>query len=262
MLSFKEIAKHYSERENRLPQLVLKEYLQYKILDIIFSSKYGSHIAFMGGTAVRLVYGSDRFSEDLDLDNDALSEHDFSDLTKIVERELLKDGIETEFRNTFKGVYHCYLKFPRILFENKLSPLRDEKILIRLDSFQTKYARRAEPFALAKADVFSEIRVYPASLLLAQKIDALFHRDRRKGRDIYDIVYLFSLTNPDYSYLKKTVGVSCERELMEKMKKLLSEKELSDLARDVSPFLLDSQKVARVEKFHLWIKGRESVLVQ
>ena len=138
MILFDEIKKHYSFKEKQFPQLILKEYLQYKILDIIFSSRYGKDMVFMGGTAIRIVYGGDRFSEDLDLDNYNLSEKDFNKLTEHIKSELEKDGLKIEFRNTFRGVYHCYLKFPKILFANKLSPLKDEKIMIRLDSFNTK----------------------------------------------------------------------------------------------------------------------------
>jgi predicted nucleotidyltransferase component of viral defense system len=253
MISLKEITKHYSDKENRIPQLVLKEYLQYKILDSIFSSKYGDDLVFMGGAAVRIVYGSDRFSEDLDLDNRSMSPSDFGDLARHIQKELEGDGLTVEFRNTIKNVYHCYLKFPKILFENNLSPLQDEKILIRLDSFQTKKLGKIESHILARADVFSEIRVYSKEIILSQKIDALFHRERSKGRDLYDIVYLFSFTDPDYGYLQNILGISNKRELIEKMKKLFSEKELALLARDVKPFLLDAKKIKQVEKFNAWL---------
>lgn len=255
MLSFKEISKYFSSKENQFPQLVLKEYLQYKILDIVFSSKYGDKLVFMGGTAIRLVYGNDRFSEDLDLDNTGLSKKDFDNLVSIIQRELKADGIEVEVRNTFKDVYHCYMKFPRILFGNKLSPLKDEKILIRLDSFYTKEVQTVQPFALSRADIFSEIRVYPASIILSQKIEALFKRKRSKGRDIYDIVYLFGFTKPEYSLLKKSIKIDNEPTLFEKMRELFTERELNTLAKDVEPFLLNSKKVAQVKKFRLWIES-------
>ena len=253
MLSFDEIKKHYSDRENYLPQLILKEYLQYKILDIIFSSQYGNDLVFMGGTAIRIVYGSDRFSEDLDLDNNTLSKDDFSNLTLHIKKELEKDGLNVEFRNTFQNVYHCYLKFPQILFSNKLSALKDEKIMIRLDSFQSKQFEKINTRVISKADIFSEIRVYSQELILAQKIDALFHRQRSKGRDIYDIIYLFSLTEPDYTYLSRTINISNKKNLIAKMKKLFSEKKLKALAQDVKPFLINSKKTIQIEKFNLWL---------
>ena len=257
MLSLNEIKKYYSDKEKELSQLILKEYLQYKILNIIFSSKYGSDLVFMGGTAVRIAYGNDRFSEDLDLDNTTLSKNDFDKLTLHVKKELEKDGLEVEFRNTFQNVYHCYLKFPRILFDNKMSALKDEKIMIRLDSFQTKQLGKIETRIITKADIFSEIRVYPPELILSQKIDALFHRQRSKGRDVYDVVYLFSLTEPDYAYLNRVLHIASKKDLVAKMKKLFSDQELQALARDVKPFLIAPKKIIQVEKFNLWLKNLE-----
>lgn len=255
MLKFSEIKKHYTEKENNFPQLVLKEYLQYKILQIIFSSQYGDRLAFMGGTAIRLVYGSDRFSEDLDLDNDNLTQRDFEKLIRHIEKELELDGLNVEFRNTFRNVYHCYLKFPKLLFENNISPLLAEKIMIRLDSFPVKKLEKIEPAVIVKADVFAEIRVYPKEMILAQKIETLFNRKRSKGRDVYDVVYLLSSTEPDYAYLKKVIGISNKKELIARMKSVFTDKELRLLADDVKPFLIDPKKTAQVEKFNLWLNS-------
>jgi len=54
----------------------------------------------------------------------------------------------------------------------------------------------------------------------------LFNRKRSKGRDIYDIIYLFSLTEPDYNYLKKVLKISKRKELVDKMGELFSEDDL------------------------------------
>lgn len=135
MISFEEIKNHYPEKETRFPQSILKEYLQYKILDIIFSSPYGEKLVFMGGTAVRIVFGGDRFSEDLDLDNCGLSKKEFDELTDYIKKELERDGLRVEFRNTFKDVYHCYLKFPKILFNNKLFPFKTRKYSLGWTAF-------------------------------------------------------------------------------------------------------------------------------
>lgn len=256
MLSFKEIRKHYSDKENHLPQLVLKEYLQYKILGIIFSSRYGDDMVFMGGTAIRIVYGGDRFSEDLDLDNNNLSKNDFDKLTLHIKAELEKEGLKVEFRNTFQNVYHCYLKFPKLLFSNKLYPLKDEKIMIRLDSCKRCSVNKINARIISKADIFAEIMVYPKELILAQKIEALFKRNRSKGRDIYDIIYLFSLTKPDYNYLNSILDISSEKILIAKMKTLFSDDDLRLLARDVRPFLADSKKIIQIKKFNLWLNSR------
>lgn len=253
MMSFKEIKKHYNEQENRLPRAILKEYLQYKILEIIFSSPFSDKIVFMGGTSLRIVYGNDRFSEDLDLDNQNLKQKDFIKLMNLIKLEFKKEGIDTEIRNVFKGVYRCYLKFPEILFVNNLSPLVEEKILIQIDSYKT--TRNIKPIVkiINRADVFTEVRVYPPDILLAQKIFALLNRKRAKGRDIYDIVYLFSLTKPNWSLVKKEVKIDNLKSLKAKLLPMFSPAELKALAKDVEPFLINPKKIIQIEKFNQWL---------
>ncbi len=256
MLSVNEILKYYSAQEARQPRHALKEYLQYRILDIIFSSKYGDRLIFMGGTCIRIVYGSDRFSEDIDLDNFNLSSDEFEELMKIVKTELEKEALVVEIKNVLKGVYHCYIKFPQILFDNKLSSLKDEKVLIQIDSFGLKSNPHTEVTVISKFDVFTEIKVYPIETVLAQKIFALVDRKRFKGRDIYDMVYLYSRTEPDWKYLKKNLKITNKEELKNKLLNFFSASDLKKLASDVEPFLLNSKKIIQVEKFNEWLKRR------
>ncbi|HAI73812.1 MAG TPA: hypothetical protein DCS28_03000 [Candidatus Moranbacteria bacterium] len=253
MIALNRILQYYSMAEARHARHILKEYLQYRILDIVFSSKYGDRLIFMGGTCIRIVHGNDRFSEDIDLDNYDLNEADFADLMDVVKMELEKEGVGVEIRNSFHNVYHCYIKFPRILFDNKLSPLKDEKILIQIDSFQLKKKPETILKVLSKFDVFSEIKIYTPEVALSQKICALIDRKRAKGRDIYDVVYLYSMTKPDWAYLKKYLKISGQKELKEKLLNLFSAAELKKLAKDVAPFLIDARKIIQVEKFNEWV---------
>jgi predicted nucleotidyltransferase component of viral defense system len=257
MLQLSEIQKHYSIQENGLPRLVLKEYLQYKILEIIFSSKYADKLVFMGGTSVRIVLGNDRFSEDLDIDNSGMSQADFSDLMEIVKSKLEREGLKVEIRNTYKDVYHCYLKFPALLFDNRLSPLKDEKIMIQIDSFPNEEILPVETKIVSKGDVFSEIRTYPGSLILAQKMGAILNRKRAKGRDFYDTVFLFSMSEPDWPYLERHYRIRDFKEFSAAVKRRYTSEDFSSLARDVEPFLLNPGKIIQVEKFLNWLNDFE-----
>jgi len=86
MLSLVNIEKYYSPRERPFKRNILREYLQYKILEIIFNSETGRSLAFLGGTALRILYNSNRFSEDLDFDNFGLTEAEFAALAGEVKR--------------------------------------------------------------------------------------------------------------------------------------------------------------------------------
>ena len=56
---------------------ILKEHYQMYLLDLLFKSAWENALVFKGGTALKLAYGSARFSEDLDFS--LLGEVDYSD---------------------------------------------------------------------------------------------------------------------------------------------------------------------------------------
>src|SRR3989339_1701794 len=116
MLSLINIEKYYPENERFFKRNIFREYLQYKILEVIFNSKMANKLAFLGGTALRIAYGNTRFSEDLDFDNFGLTEKQFETLVGEVKKALELQGYEVETRNVFKGAYRSYIKIPKVLF--------------------------------------------------------------------------------------------------------------------------------------------------
>ncbi|PIW92942.1 MAG: hypothetical protein COZ87_03985, partial [Candidatus Moranbacteria bacterium CG_4_8_14_3_um_filter_43_15] len=116
MLSLAEIEKYYPENIRAFKRNILREYLQYKILQIIFNSKYANKLSFLGGTALRIVHDNARFSEDLDFDNFGLKEKEFDEISQLVKKHLELEGYEVEVRNIFKDAYRCYVRIPKLLF--------------------------------------------------------------------------------------------------------------------------------------------------
>jgi predicted nucleotidyltransferase component of viral defense system len=80
MISLSQIEQYYPQQLRQFKRNILREYLQYKILEIIFNSRLASKLSFLGGTALRVVHDNTRFSEDLDFDNFKLSEKEFAQL--------------------------------------------------------------------------------------------------------------------------------------------------------------------------------------
>jgi predicted nucleotidyltransferase component of viral defense system len=68
---------------------ILKEILQFYSLDFIYNSVYGKDLIFTGGSALRICYGLNRLSEDLDFD----LEED-----KKIDKELLVNDIINYFK--------------------------------------------------------------------------------------------------------------------------------------------------------------------
>ena len=130
MLSLQEIKPYYAEHLQNYERFIIREYLQYKILEIIFETPYENKLAFLGGTCLRIVHNSNRFSEDLDFDNFNLSMNDFNEITEIVKKELERLGYNVEMRKVQKGAYHCYIRFRELLYNEGLSNHKEEKILI------------------------------------------------------------------------------------------------------------------------------------
>ena len=50
MLSLQEIQTAYPEALKNKGRFILREYLQYKILEIIYNSEFASQLIFLGGT--------------------------------------------------------------------------------------------------------------------------------------------------------------------------------------------------------------------
>ena len=69
MLDLKQIESFFPENLKPFKRNLLREYLQYKILESVFDSRFGSRLSFMGGTATHIIHSNNRFSEDLDFDN-------------------------------------------------------------------------------------------------------------------------------------------------------------------------------------------------
>jgi len=249
MLDLQQIKNEYPEPLQGYERAILREYLQYKILQAIFESIQASKLSFLGGTALRIVHGNNRFSEDIDLDNFGLSWQAFGELIQKVKLFLELEGFLVETSMVAKDAFHCDLRFPELLYKQGLSPLRQEKILIQLDTIVQGYTYTPEVKILNKFDVFSEIRVTPLNVLLSQKIFTAINRKRPKGRDFYDIAFLLSKTRPDFGFIHEKMGVTSPESLREELLVKIEAFDFDALAGDVAPFLISKEQVRRVVKF-------------
>lgn len=254
MLALDQIEKQYPDNLRPFKRSLLREYLQYKILDIIFNSEYANKLSFLGGTALRIVYDNNRFSEDLDFDNFGLSENEFGEIAETIKRGLETQGLKVEMSIVSKGAFRCNIRLPKILFENELSGYPEEKILIHIDTVAHNFNYIPDKKILNKFDVFSEIFVTPLDVILSQKFYAAFNRKRAKGRDFFDIVFLLSRTKPNYEYLKEKINVSNGAELQAKLEAQIEDWDFTELGQDVKNFLFNTADVKKVELFPEFIK--------
>jgi predicted nucleotidyltransferase component of viral defense system len=249
MLSLEQITEQYPVPLRPFQRSLLVEYLQCKILGIIYASKFAPKLSFLGGTSLRIIYDNTRFSEDLDFDNFGLTINEFKNLAETIQKGLEAEGLVVEVKLSTTNALRCNIRLVGALYENKLSGHPEEKILIHIDSVPHLFKYAPDKKILNKFDVFSEVFVTPVDIILSQKLYAAVNRKRAKGRDFFDIVFLTSITTPNYNYLKAKLGVGNAAELKAKLQSKLKNLDFKELGRDVQPFLFNPADAKRVELF-------------
>ncbi len=257
MLDLAQIESFYAEPLRPFKRNLLREYLQYKILEAIYDSEFGAKLVFMGGTAIRIVHANTRFSEDLDFDNLGLSYDEFGRLTRLIQKRLELEGYEVGIKNVFRKAFTCEIKILDVLFAYGLSGHRQEKLLIKLNAEAQGFSYPPDKVILNKFDVFLRINVVPTDILLAQKIYAAFNRRRPVGRDFYDIVYLLGKARPNIDYLRSKLEIGDGVDFKEKLLERCEDLDFEMLAREVEPFLFAAADAKKVLGFCQYIEGIE-----
>lgn len=239
MLALQNILQQYPPKLHIFPKAILREYLQHLILKSIFSHPYASQLCFIGGTALRIAYSSQRFSEDLDFDNWWLTEKMFEEITAQVQKDLSLEGYEVEMKHIYEWAFHCTIKIPQLLFDNQLASMAREKLTIKIDTVAQGSNYIPQQKILQKFGIISPYSVAGIDVLLSMKLSAFFNRV--KGRDIFDIVYLLWLgAKPDWGVCKHLFSIYDVVSLKKAMLVRIKELDLTVLQKDVQPFLFDS----------------------
>ena len=183
----------------------LREIIQEVALLGLWRAKFFEHAAFYGGTALRILYGLDRFSEDLDFSLlTPFPDFNLARYTASLEEELQAFGFNVRVEMVDKAVESAVQSaFLKANTRNELLVIEagEElmgqvaagqvlKVKIEVDtdpppgfSTQTRYLLQPIPFA---------VRCYSLPDLFAGKMHAILFRkwkNRVKGRDWYDLVW-------------------------------------------------------------------------
>ena len=119
MLALSDIASFYPDHMKRYPRFMLREYLQHKILEIVFRSRHSKGALFHGGSCLRIIHKSHRFSENLDFYLTGLEEHrsERNGIADEIKKELRLQGFPVEMKRLKKGELICTIGFPELFFE-------------------------------------------------------------------------------------------------------------------------------------------------
>lgn len=215
---------------------IAREYAQHLFLSGFYQQRGTQQVMFKGGTALRIVYNSPRFSEDLDFTGSSASVKDIEDWVATASEGIEESGISISIAESKKtsGGYLGILDLEfsgyhvRILFEISLrrkNGLKGRGVLVASD-FVPAYTTT----------------LLPEQALVEEKLAALL--DRGKPRDFFDCYFM----------LRKNMLTPKQRHILFQVKQALAstrinfKAELGDfLPRSYQPIIADFKKTLMAE---------------
>lgn len=241
----------------------LKEILQELALLGLWRAKFFEKAAFYGGTALRILYGLDRFSEDLDF---SLLKPDLTfslaPYERAIETELKSFGFDVSVQVVEKGnesaIQSAFLKANTLEHFLKINiPLKERKKCHLEETLKIKLECDTDPALgfdteakfLLQPIPFSVLAYHPSDLL-AGKLHALLFRswkNRVKGRDWFDFVWFVARRTPVHlghlakrmeqtNHLASSLSLTPEL-LKQKLHEKIDELNIEQAKKDILPFL-------------------------
>jgi len=186
----------------------LREILQEIALLGLWRSKFFEHTAFYGGSALRILYGLNRYSEDLDFsllkrdENFSLDKYLIQlqkeinafgfDISIDMKEKVIINDIQSAFLKA-NTLNHLLVISPSETLKNEIPETQKLKIKLEIDvnpppNFNTEVKYLLNPIAFS-------VKTYSLPDLFAGKMHAILFRkwkDRVKGRDWFDLVWYIS----------------------------------------------------------------------
>lgn len=229
---------------------ILKEYVELLALEWMARSPFSDKLVFIGGTNLRLIQGIDRFSEDLDFDCKNLNKEEFLQMTDQLMRYLQMQGLRVETRDSDSAILSAFRRsiyFPELLFSLQLTGHRDARFLMKIEAQDQGVDYPREMATVKRMGFFFPIAAPPMGVLLSMKLAALL--TRQKGRDFYDVIFLWQRTAPDYDFLSHRVGIADASLLLTRLQEVISNTNLSLKQRDFEHLLFDPHKSEQILHF-------------
>ena len=244
---------------NETKRVILKEFLQAYTLDFLYNHPVYRKLNFYGGTCLHVIYGLNRLSEDIDLDN-----------SNGIDLSNLENDLLTFFRSNIGyadvtaktqigewGVRRTTLKFP-ILYALGLTSHANEPLHLKVEVSQHKQisiVRQTPVLLFGRSFVATH---FSLETMMAGKMLACLERNFQKGegaaikgRDFYDLLWFMQQKiKPLEEKLANDGRQSYTiQSAMELLGEKIAEMKLSDLADDLLPLF---EQRAFIEA---WLEG-------
>jgi len=214
-----ETLQEFTKRFQTSEKNIAREYVQHLLLSGLYKAKGSENLLFKGGTALRIVFQSPRFSEDLDFTGQNIFHYkDIDSLFLEALSEVEKTGIPISYKEA-KPTTGGYLG---LIHYEVLGISEDMKFEVSL----RKTKKTKSEVVSIISDFIPPYTLFhlPAQEIIKGKLDALF--DRKKPRDYYDLY--FSLRHPQLNkYIDKN-SLKAVKEILKK-EQINFKKELSML---------------------------------
>ncbi|GHV21525.1 hypothetical protein FACS1894174_05050 [Bacteroidia bacterium] len=249
---FKNMLSHYSPTTKKEKDNATHEVMQQIALAGLYKAGFFEKAAFYGGTCLRIFYGLQRFSEDMDFsllqpDENFRLENYFD--TIIAEFQSLgrEITITRKEKKTQTNVESAFLKDNTEIYNLAFTTEKNVKIKIEVDTqpplgFATEHKLLMLPFSFM-------VRCYTLPDLYAGKMHAFLFRawkSRVKGRDWYDFEwYVRNNIALNFRYLQQRAEqintIKNDDFTIDIFKDLLKEKilktDINSVKNDVRPFI-------------------------
>jgi predicted nucleotidyltransferase component of viral defense system len=254
----------------------LREILQEIALVGLWRGKFFEHAAFYGGTALRIFYGLDRFSEDLDFTLfSPQSQWSWSPFGEVIRNELAAFGFEASFEEKEKksqtDIRSAFLKTPTVqellkvgVPNNLLKGVHPDSLIrikVEIDTNPTVEYQYEQKFLSQPVAV--SVRCVSEDNLFACKMHAALFRawkGRVKGRDWYDMVWFIRRKTPLnltlFSQLSGQKQTLTHAEFIKMAKERIDHLDVAAATEDILHFAYDQEAIEKnwsKEFFLYWI---------
>lgn len=178
----KDFIKKEAVRGQTLEENIAREYIQHLFLSNFYNLKNSEKVLFKGGTALRIIYGSPRFSEDLDFTGYKISINSIENLIINSLSKIAEIGIRGEIKESKKtsGGYLGIMEFPFLEFNVRIQIEISLRKKNRIDSEIITIVNNLIPSYNLTSLSSKEI--------VEEKTKALL--ERSKPRDWYDFYFI------------------------------------------------------------------------
>lgn len=162
---------------------IFREIIQIQFLNELYKNRDSKHLFFKGGTALKIIFGSNRYSEDLDFTTNLTS----TKLNKLIDEAIM------ELKKEYPDVYLKNLDTIQGISKKIVLPvdISSQPLIIKLD-----FSKRENVLDPKLGTIFTELPITTTSIInhlsseeiLAEKYRAIINRE--KGRDLYDFLFL------------------------------------------------------------------------